>query len=508
MEARKLAESLQEAEALVLKALKPQHGKKVEELAKELKLAPEAVSRAGLWLQNKQLISLIEHKHFSVVLEELCKRYAHQGLPERKFLQTISKRPMFPDEIAKEANLDKQETMFSLGFWKKKGVISLEDGKIYITDAGKEYLNKKTLEEQFIMKVNFAGEIKVEDLTTEDSAAFEELQKRGLARKFERKIREFTITPLGQKVAESIDATERIGNFTPEILRSGKWKTAAFRRFDVIAPVPKLWPGKKQQYKAFLDEVKEELVALGFEEMSGPIVESSFWNNDALYMPQDHPARGIHDIYFVKEPKYCNLKKYDKFIKAVARVHQNGGTTGSTGWQYEYNEKEASRLVLRSQGTALSARMLANPDVKIPGSYFAIARIFRPDKLDATHLTEFNHCEGIVLGEGLNLRNLLGLLAEFTKKITGTDKLRIRPHYFPFTEPSIEADIWEPISKRWIEAFGAGILRPEVTQAFGIKVPVLAWGIGIDRLFMIRNGISDIRQLFSQDIEYLREAKL
>lgn len=269
-----------------------------------------------------------------------------------------------------------------------------------------------------------------------------------------------------------------------------------------------MWPGKKQQYRAFLDEVKEELVALGFEEMSGPIVESSFWNNDALYMPQDHPARGIHDLYFVREPKYCNLKKFDKFVKAVAKVHQNGGTTGSTGWQYEYNEKEASRLILRSQGTALSARMLANPDVKTPGAYFSIAKVYRPDKLDVTHSIEFNHCEGIVLGENLNLRNLLGLLAEFTKKITGSDKIRFRPHYFPFTEPSIEADIWHPQLKKWTEAFGAGIFRPEVTAPFGIKVPVLAWGIGIDRLFMIKNNITDIRELFSQNIEYLREAKL
>jgi phenylalanyl-tRNA synthetase alpha chain len=508
MEAHKLAESLQEAEALVLKALKPSHGKKMDGLVKELKLAPEAIARASLWLQNKQLVSVTEHKHFSVILDELGRTYAIKGLPERKFLQAINKRPMFTDEIAKEANLDKQETLFSLGFWKKKNAITLENGKIYITDAGKEYLNKKTLEEQFIKNLNFAGEIKVEDLAAEDAIAFEELQKRGLAGKAEKKIRELTITPLGVKVSESITAVSRIGQLTPDVLKTGSWKTSAFRRFDITAPVPKLWPGKKQQYKAFLDEVREELVALGFEEMSGPIVESSFWNNDALYMPQDHPARGIHDLYFVNEPKYDNLKKYDKFVKAVARVHQNGGATGSTGWQYDYNEKEASRLVLRSQGTALSARMLADPNVKIPGAYFAVARIYRPDKIDITHLTEFNQCEGIVLGDKVNFRQLLGLLTEFTKKFAGTDKVRFVPCYFPFTEPSVEGQAWHPQLKRWIEVAPAGILRPEVTQPFGIKVPVLAWGIGIDRLFMIRNGISDIRELFSQDIEYLREAKL
>lgn len=508
MEARKLAESLQEAEALVLKALKPQHGRKIDELAKELKISPEAVARASLWLQNKQLVSVIEHKHFSISLEELGNQYALKGLPERKFLQITSKRPMFPDEVAKEANLDKQETMFSLGFWKKKGGISLEEGKVYITDNGKEYLNKLTLEEQFIKSLHFVGEIKAEDMSAEDTAAFQEFQKRGLAKKVGKKIRELTITPLGITVANSIDAVARIGQLTPAVLKAGGWKTSAFRRFDITAPVPKLWPGKKQQYKAFLDEVKEELVALGFEEMLGSSVESSFWNFDALYVPQDHPARGWHDIYSVKEPKYCNLKKYDKLIKAVARVHQNGGTTGSAGWQYDYNEKEAGRLQLRSHGTALSARMLANPNVKNPGAYFAIARCYRPDKIDATHLTEFNQCEGIVLDEKVTFKHLLGLLSEFTKKFAGTDKMRFIPTYFPFTEPSVEGQAWHPQLKRWIEVAPAGILRPEITQTLGIKTPVLAWGIGIDRLFMIKNGISDIRQLFSQDIEYLREAKL
>ncbi|MCX6774466.1 MAG: hypothetical protein NTY99_00020 [DPANN group archaeon] len=108
----------------------------------------------------------------------------------------------------------------------------------------------------------------------------------------------------------------------------------------------------------------------------------------------------------------------------------------------------------------------------------------------------------------MNFRNLISLLSEFAKKITGTDKIRLRPHYFPYTEPSLEADIWHPTLKRWVEVFGAGIFRPEVTIPLGVKVPVLAWGIGIDRLFMIRENISDIRPLFSQDIRWLREAKI
>ena len=503
MDAGRIAEALQDAEIVVLKAL-AKHPANIEELAKSTLLGKENVARAGLWLQNKNLITVKETPQAFAVIEKLGEQYAREGLPEKKFLFSL-KNPMYPDQIAVSAKLDKQEMTFSLGFWKKRGAVKMEDGKIRL--AAPEFVHKKLHEESFLEKLAKEREIELVLLLPEEKHAFEELKQRGIVKKVERTIRELTITDLGRKVISAIKDEKRIGLLTPDLIKTGAWKNASFRRYDVEAIVPRLYGGKKQAYKAFLDEVKEELVSLGFEEMTGPLVELSFWNCDSLYMPQDHPARGIHDAYFVKEPKYGSLQNYLKLLAEVKKVHENGGKTGSAGWQYVYNEKEAARLMLRTQGTALSARTMAG-NVKIPGAYFAIARCYRPDVLDATHLVEFNQCEGIVLGENLNFRNLLGLLTEFTKKITGSDKIRFRPHYFPYTEPSIEADVWLEKSKKWTEAFGAGIFRPEVTAPFGIKVPVLAWGIGIDRLFMVRENISDIRQLFSQDIEYLRGAKI
>ncbi|MEM2874193.1 MAG: phenylalanine--tRNA ligase subunit alpha [Candidatus Nanoarchaeia archaeon] len=507
MEVKRLAESLQDAEIVVLKSLRRGAVLSTEELTAKTRLSQETINRAALWLQNKQLLSVREHPHFLIRLSKLGEKYATTELPERKFLQTIMTKAMYPDDIAKCAGLNKQEILFSLGYWKTKNAISIEAGKIAITSVGKDYLQKSTLEETFLKKLRQKGEIPYEELPLEDQAAFEALLKRGLVNKIEKKIREFLITQLGVKVADAVKSETRIGQLTPQLIKTGAWKSSAFRRFDVTAPVPKLWPGKKQVYRAFLDAVKEELVALGFEEITGPLVEMSFWNLDALYMPQDHPARGIHDIYYVKEPKYGKLSKIN-LLHAIRAVHENGGKTGSKGWQYTFNEQESARLMLRSHGTALSARMLANPNVKIPGAYFAIARVYRPDICDAAHLTEFNQCEGIVLGENLNFRNLLGLLAEFMKKLTGSEKFRFVPGYFPFTEPSVEGAFWHAELRKWIEIGGAGILRPEVTLPLGIKVPVLAWGLGIDRLFMIKENISDIRQLFSSDIQWLREAKL
>jgi len=502
MDAERIAEALQDAEIIVLKALarKPAD---IDEIAKAAMLSRENVSRAGLWLQNKALVDVKETPQAFVSIEKLGEKYARDGLPEKKFLFAL-KNPMFLDQIAESAKLDKQEITYSLGFWKKRGAIKIEGGKIQLTAP--EFVHQKLHEELFLEKLAKEKEIEIIRLPAEDMHAFEELRPRGLVKKVERTIRELAITDFGRKVISAIKDEKRIGILTSDLIKTGAWKKVRFRRYDIQAIVPKLNQGKKQAYRAFLDEVKSELIGLGFEEMTGPLVELSFFNNDALYMPQDHPARNIHGAYFVS-PEYGNLEKYQKLVSEVKKVSESGGKSGSTGWQTPFDAKESARLLLRTQGTALSARTMAsNP--KIPGAYFAIARCYRPDVIDAMHLPEFNHCEGIVLKEKLSFSNLLGLLAEFTKKIAGTDRIRFRPHYFPFTEPSVEADVWMPSKKQWVEVFGAGIFRPEVTEPFGIKVPVIAWGIGIDRLFMIREGISDIRQLFSQDIEYLRGAKI
>jgi len=240
--------------------------------------------------------------------------------------------------------------------------------------------------------------------------------------------------------------------------------------------------------------------------MEGPMVELSFFNMDALFMPQDHPARGVHGAYFIKEPQYGTVKKHENFVKNVKKAHTEG-MAGGKGWGGQFSEKESARLVLRSQGTALSARTMIGK-VKVPGAYFAVTRCFRPDKVDATHLTEFNQLEGIMLNPDVNLRSLLGLLKEFAVKITGTDKVRFRPAYFPFTEPSVQGMIWHEGLKKWIEIMPAGIFRPELTTPLGIKVPVMAWGFGVDRLFMIKENITDMRDLFTHDLKLLRDAKV
>ncbi len=176
------------------------------------------------------------------------------------------------------------------------------------------------------------------------------------------------------------------------------------------------------------------------------------------------------------------------------------------GWRYPFKPDRARRLVLRSQGTAVSARMLAsNP--QIPGKYFSLARCFRYDKVDATHAPDFYQVEGIVLGEGIHFRTLLGLLKLFAVEMAKAKEIKFLPAYFPYTEPSVEMHAKHP-QLGWMELGGAGLFRPEVTLPLGVSVPVIAWGLGLDRMAMMALGINDIRDLFSVDLDFIRSKRL
>ena len=137
---------------------------------------------------------------------------------------------------------------------------------------------------------------------------------------------------------------------------------------------------------------------------------------------------------------------------------------------------------------------------------FVIDKVFRPDVIDAKHFIEFDQLEGIVVDESVNLRHLLGLLREIAY-IFGAKKVRFRPHYFPFTEPSLEVDVYFE-NLGWVEIAGAGIFRPEVTLPLRVEMPVLAWGIGIGRLAMLKLNVDDIRYLMSNDFEWLKNSKI
>jgi phenylalanyl-tRNA synthetase alpha chain len=223
-----------------------------------------------------------------------------------------------------------------------------------------------------------------------------------------------------------------------------------------------------------------------------------------LFQPQTHSARTYTDSYYLKNPSKGKLPDR-KIVEAVKAAHEYGGVSDSRGWRYDWSESIAQRMVPAMHGTAHSAKQLVK-GVKIPNKYFAIARCFRPDVLDATHLIEFNQMEGFIVGNDLNFKHLLGMLKDFAIEVAGAEKVKFFPDYYPFTEPSVQLSAKHP-EMGWVEFAGAGMFRPEMLKNLGIEGEAIAWGMGIDRLAMFKLGIKDIRYLFSDDLNYLRNAK-
>ena len=240
---------------------------------------------------------------------------------------------------------------------------------------------------------------------------------------------------------------------------------------------------------------------MGFTEIRGEMVETAFWNFDALFQPQDHPARDMVDTFYLSRPKQGKLPG-KKVVEAVAKTHENGWTTGSRGWEYNWSQEEAKRLVLRTHTTATTIRYL-NKHKEPPIKVFSVDRVYRNEKLDYKHLAEFHQIEGIIMDRKVTLKDLMGTLKEFYQKL-GLEKVQFWPSYFPYTEPSLQSTVYVPELKNWVELCGMGIFRPEVLAPLGVKNPVLAWGGGLERLILLKLGLEDIRLLYKNDLGWIR----
>ncbi|MFH1649355.1 MAG: phenylalanine--tRNA ligase subunit alpha [Candidatus Woesearchaeota archaeon] len=475
----------------------------VPTLVKMTGLQEVEVVRGAQWLSNKGLADIKESPEETVVLGKNGIEYSKKGLPEQRFLEVLT-REMTIEEIGKKAELNNAELSVSLGILRRKNTITIRKDKalhVKRTPQGDKFINSKSLEGKFIQK-QFPLQIAI--LSDEDKYALSELKKRQDIVKVETtKNRTIAPTAEGKKIQESLStATEVIERLTPDMLRAGSWKNKEFRTYDVKINVPKVFAGKTQPYADFIHQAREKLALMGFIEMDGPTVELEFFNFDALYQPQNHPARTAMASYSVKG---TGKLPDPALVQRVKTAHETGGKTGSTGWGGTWSPEVAARLIARAQDTAISPRYLSRKDMKVPGKYFSLVRCYRPDVIDATHGVEFNQLGGFIVGKGLSFRNLLGLLKEFAAEMTGATEFKFFPDYFPFTEPSVQ--ISAKTDWGWMELCGAGVFRPEMLSGLGIKEPVIAWGFGIDRLAMLKLGVTDIRKLFDQDLTSLRNSK-
>jgi len=499
---------LREQERKMLSTIKKLGGKaSVEQVTNESGFSDSAIMRAALTLQDKKLVKIHEERQVILRLNDEGKSHAKKGLPERRLINALNGfggRAALERTVEK-ANLERQFSSIALGWIQKKkwATLDTKTNTLQMVEKPEEGNDEKLLK-----LLDKKGQATIEDLSPELQRTVQILKRRKLLEVEEKTKRIIELREAGwTAIKKGIKVAAEITQLTPEFIISRKWRKLKLQKYNIKAHVAKTWPGKKHPYLQFLDEVKEKLATLGFKEMTGPIVETSFFNFDALYTPQDHPAREIFGIYFVKSPRYGNIDAKEHILENVKKTHENGWKTGSTGWRYKHSLKEAKRLILRGHGTCLSARTLLSKDLEIPGGYFSVVRCYRPEVVDKTHLTEFNQVEGIVVEKDLTLRDLLGVLEKFAVEIAGADEVKFRPDYFPFTEPSVELSAYKK-GYGWVEFGGSGIFRPEVTLPLGVDVPVIAWGLGVDRLFMMKAGIDDIRQIFSQDLDWVRRKEV
>lgn len=499
---KKLIESLSPNEIKILPYIKEGS---VEKLYGKTGMNKTAIVRSLEFLSNKKLIEIKTKKQETVEFGINGILYAKQGLPERRLSNLIVKKNSIKLEDAqKQSGLNENEFKASLGALKKKALISLVNGNI-ILSGKKEELIEKTLEEKFLESLPK----KLSELKPEEKYALESLKSRkDIVEIKETTTIEFSATKLGEHlIKQDFSHSNMIESITPAIIKSEAWHGKKFRRYDIYSPVPKIYGGKRHFVNQSTDYAKKIWLEMGFKEMTGNMIVSGFWNFDALFQPQDHPAREMQDTFFIKDKKAKLLDK--KLIEEVKKAHE-GKIKASKGWQYEWKEDDAKKVLLRTHTTCISAQTLKKiaDNKEFPAKYFALGKCFRNETVDNTHNFEFNQTEGIVVDENANFSQLIGYLIEFFRKM-GYEKIRIRPSYFPYTEPSLEIDVFHPIFKKWVELGGAGMFRPEVTiPFFGRHVPVLAWGPGFDRIIMEFFGIKDLRDMYSNDITKLREMKI
>jgi phenylalanyl-tRNA synthetase alpha chain len=481
------------------------------ELSQHTHLAASQISMAVGWLLTKQLVVLASELTTTYVsLTPLGEQFQQAASPPEWILQTVQDHAQKEEwltvkDLQAIGRFQPGELSRAIGLLKKEGVIRLGIGG-KLEGTGQTSATVKAL--RSLLNHLHDGSRPLDSFSPDHQGLLRQYAvKRGNThepfRIEDHTERAYSLTIEGRNLLPHLrqEAAQEISQLTPELLKDGSWRNYAFRKYSINLRPPRLAVGRRHSYREFLDTVKNKLTSMGFQEMRGELIETEFWNMDALFMPQFHPARAIHDVYFVKHPQKAKSIP-EPFLSQVAQVHQDGGISGSKGWKYHYDRERAKRLVLRSQGTAVSARTLAqNPT--IPGKFFSIARCFRYDSVDATHATDFFQVEGIVLGSDINFRTLLGLLQLFATEMAQAKDIRFFPAYFPFTEPSVELHVHHP-KLGWMELGGAGLFRSEVTIPLGVSVPVIAWGLGLDRMAMVALGIQDIRDLFTSDLEAVR----
>jgi phenylalanyl-tRNA synthetase alpha chain len=500
-------------EKSLLKTLASNQPMSIENLSHITGLNIDQVRRGIEWLKYKNLISIRDKSIVKISIGRNGLNAIKNQFPERRLVELVKQGF---DTMKKLSNAgafnDNNERTVAFRYavhinkWLAQQPPSArgEEATLVVLPGSDE-----SSPEEVLLKKIYTATVKSEDqvpsnMSQEELKAFDSLKRRHFVTEQKSKDSEIILSDKGRQLLtlQQLDdqleqETEKhlINQLTSQLITSGRWKHVKFSLLDVEAPAPSIHAGKKHPLQNLVDEIKEVFVGMGFLEIEGPLIQSSFWNFDVLFTPQDHPAREMQDTFYVHQKKQTMPAKDQNMVDKVSSIH-------TKGWQYEWDLEESKRIVMRTHTTPVTIKFLSDNKLE-DARVFTVGRVFRNEKTSYKHLVEFNQIEGVVTRSGVTLRDLMGLQTEFYSKL-GIKKVKFWPTYFPYTEPSLQSMIYNETLDKWVELFGMGIFRPEVTEPLGIKNPVLAWGGGIERIAMIRFGLSDVRDLYANNLGWLR----
>lgn len=462
-----MSQVLHPIEKTIIKLLKTTSNLTDEQISEKTNLSIDQTRRGIEWLRLKNLAVVLESEKSFVRLGKNGLLARQEGLPERKLVELIASKPLVFGELQKKLGA---ETNIAIAIAKKNDWIEMQKGESFNIVSLKQKPDQ-TSEEKLIA---FISENKIPLEQIQDSVALESLKKRP----------DYIVIETTK--SRTVSLSEQAKSIDVEKEDDGA--------IDVEADVPRVFAARTHPLKDVINEIREVFVSLGFTEVMGNFAQPSFWNFDALFTPQDHPAREMQDTFYIKE------KLADKFasqnqINQVSKAHKKG-------WKYDWSADVAKKMVLRTHTTCVTIKYLAENKPQ-EARIFSLGRVFRNEKVSYKHLVEFHQVEGIVVGKNVSLRDLMGIQTEFYKKM-GLDKIKFWPTFFPYTEPSLQTMVYNQRLDKWVELFGMGIFRPEVTRPFGITRPVLAWGGGIERIAMLKYGLDDVREFYNNNLSWLR----
>ena len=462
------------------------------------------------YAEEKGWVNVLEKVRQEIILTEEAAALVEKGLPEKQGLKLLAQTgQMRMKDLAAAAGAEGIPMNELIKWGTLRNWVQKDRDMLVLTPEGKAALDAPQPDEQAVLACREKGSIYADELGAlgiNAEVAVHLLGKRASLAKIKKRIqRSASLTGKGRTALKDVRIVKEKNVLNSTDITSGEWRNIRLRRYDVTLETEKAYPAKIHLLQKIIQQTRQAFLEMGFTEIVSPQVETAFWDFDALFQPQDHPARDMQDTFYLERPSVAGLPD-DIIVDKVRRTHEDGGDTGSTGWGYTWSRERAKQLVLRTHTTATTIRALAkNPNP--PRKVFCVGKVFRNESISYKHLPEFLQVDGVIIDESASLVTLMGTLKEFYRKM-GFEKIRFKPAFYPYTEPSVDVIAYMESRRKWLEMGGSGVFRPEVTEPFGCRVPVLAWGLGVERLALLRYGMNDIRELFWSDFEKIREVPL